>query len=419
MIRKETTPNIFRSELISSIKKKREQKDPRKRDFKPEALELPFLDVYLARHFGFCFGVENAIEIAYKAVDEFQKSGDSGSAIYLLSEMIHNPDVNNDLLSYGVRFLCDTKGNQLIPFTELNPNDIVILPAFGISLEVEADLAKQGVDLKRYDTTCPFVVRVWKKAKQIASNGYTVVIHGKPEHEETRATFSHVANYGPTIVIRDVREAELLASFISKNRLSEDSLREFSDVFKGRFSKEFNPSEHLEKLGVVNQTTMLAEDTLAVTEVLRRRSLEEYHTQNIESVFADTRDTLCYATSENQRSVLGMLELDLDFVVVVGGFNSSNTIHLAKLASKRFRAYHVTDALSFDNQHITFRDTSSGSMIKNSVWLSEFASKFVDGVSLKVGITAETSTPDSVIEEVINSLAASVASFAGTILISN
>jgi 4-hydroxy-3-methylbut-2-en-1-yl diphosphate reductase len=406
MIRKETTPQIYRSDLIASIKKKRTETDARKKDFRPEILNFDNLKIFLARHFGFCFGVENAIEIAYKAVDEYFEthSDNNERRLYLLSEMIHNPDVNNDLLSRGVKFLCDTKGNSLIPFSELNKGDTVILPAFGVSREIEAELTSRGVDLTKYDTTCPFVKRVWKKAWQIAEKGYTVVIHGKPEHEETRATFSHVANQAATIVIRDTKEAEELAHYIKKETLTYTEEENFYSAFSDRISKGFSPKIHLRKLGVVNQTTMLAEDTLAVTDILKGKILTELNPSQLSDVFADMRDTLCYATSENQSSVWALLEQELDLVIVVGGFNSSNTMHLAKLASKQFKSYHINAASAFTAQEITYRDCFSGEIKKDFAWLKIPQSSS----ELRVGLTAGASTPDSVVESVINKLVNSV-----------
>ena len=164
------------------------------KDLSPTCLDFGPLKIYLARHFGFCYGVENAIEISFKTIEE-----NPDKRIFLLSEMIHNPQVNADLLASGVRFLQDTKGNQQIPFEELTAEDIVIIPAFGTTLDIEAKLESIGIPTEKYNTTCPFVEKVWNRSEQIAKKGYSIVIHGKPGHEETRATFSHAASGSSSI----------------------------------------------------------------------------------------------------------------------------------------------------------------------------------------------------------------------------
>src|SRR4029079_8411714 len=182
-------PIIYRSPLISAIKKKRKEQDRMKKDFSPTLLDFGKLKIYLARHFGFCYGVENAIEIAFRTIEE-----NPGKRIFLLSEMIHNPQVNADLLEKGIQFLQDTYGKQLISFDELNENDIVLIPAFGTTLEIENILNAKGIHTEKYNTTCPFVEKVWNRSAQIAEKGYSIVVHGKPKHEETRATFSHASS---------------------------------------------------------------------------------------------------------------------------------------------------------------------------------------------------------------------------------
>src|SRR6201996_168869 len=204
-----TIPIIYRSPLISAIKNRRKQQDKMKKDFTPTLLDLGNLQVYLARHFGFCYGVENAIEISFRTIEE-----NPGRPIFLLSEMIHNPQVNADLQARGVRFLQDTHGQQLIPFESLTPDDIVIIPAFGTTLEIEEKLHHAGIHTERYNTTCPFVEKVWNRSSQIAQKRYTIVVHGKPGHEETRATFSHAAAETPTVIVRDMAEAQQLAAYI-------------------------------------------------------------------------------------------------------------------------------------------------------------------------------------------------------------
>ncbi len=327
-------PSSYRSPLITAIKNKRRAEDKMKKDYFPTLLDFGSLHIYLARHFGFCYGVENAIDIAFRTVEE-----NPDKNIFLLSEMIHNPTVNSDLQKRGIRFLQDTKGRQLIPFENLHSTDIVITPAFGTSLEIDALLRSRGIHTETYNTTCPFVEKVWNRSGQIAEKKFTVIIHGKPGHEETRATFSHAAAAGPALVIRNMEEAILLGAFIRK----EKSSREFYELFRNRASNGFDPSMDLERIGVVNQTTMLASETQQIADYLKQAILERAFTmkQNPAEQFADTRDTLCYATNDNQSAVLGMLEIPADLAIVVGGYNSSNTSHLVELFEQRLPTYFV------------------------------------------------------------------------------
>lgn len=229
-------PIIYRSPLISAIKQSRKQEDKLKKDFSPTLLDFGDLQIFLARHFGFCYGVENAIEIAFRTIEE-----NIGKRIFLLSEMIHNPQVNADLQERGVQFLMDTYGHQLIPFEELNAEDIVIIPAFGTTLEIEAKLVAIGLQTERYNTTCPFVEKVWNRAEAIGKKGYTVIVHGKPRHEETRATFSHAAADTPTLVVNDIEDARLLAEYIT----GVHPLQDFYTTFKGRYSPDLTSPEIL------------------------------------------------------------------------------------------------------------------------------------------------------------------------------
>src|SRR5258705_947824 len=237
-------PIIYRSPLISAIKQKRKEVDKMKKDFTPTLLDFGPLHIYLARHFGFCYGVENAIEIAFRTVEE-----NPGKRIFLLSEMIHNPQVNADLQAHGIRFLQDTYGRQLIAFEEINADDIVLIPAFGTTLEIEKKLNLIGIQTEKYNTTCPFVEKVWNRSEIIAKKDYTIIIHGKPKHEETRATFSHAAENGPAVIIKDMEEARALAKYIT----GEKSGSFFYNEFKGKYSERFDVEKDLQRIGVVNQ----------------------------------------------------------------------------------------------------------------------------------------------------------------------
>jgi len=306
--------------------------DARKQDFRPTTLDFGAVRIQLARHFGFCFGVENAIEISYKAIAE-----NPGKRIFLLSQMIHNPVVNEDLESRGVRFLQDTLGREITPLSEVESEDVVIIPAFGATLEIQARLENIGVNVLKYNTTCPFVEKVWKRSAKLGAEEYTIVIHGKPDHEETRTTFSHAASSGHAMIVANKEEANLLAHLIMKG---EEIADEFWAAFKGRTSKGFNPEYHLQKLGVVNQTTMIATETQEIADIVRSAVGDKG--------FANTRDTLCYATNDNQRATMGAIEEGADLAIVVGGYNSSNTSHIVELCEKKMPTYFVRNELSWE-----------------------------------------------------------------------
>ena len=223
-------PAFYRSPIISKLKEKRKLEDPRKKDFSPSQLFIGQITFILPRHFGFCYGVENAIEKSYRAISE-----NPGKRIFLLSQMIHNPDVNEDLQSYGLSFLQDTQGNQLIPFESLSSEDIVIIPAFGTTLEIEEKLRKSGANIDTYNTTCPFVEKVWNRSEKLGENGHTLVIHGKHEHEETRATFSHSKKNAPSLVVRNIEETKVLADAIL-GKITND---QFWEHFKDKTSEGF------------------------------------------------------------------------------------------------------------------------------------------------------------------------------------
>ena len=192
---------------------------------------------YIARHFGFCYGVENAIEISYKAIEE-----NPDKRVFLLSQMIHNQEVNNDLIGRGVKFIMDTDGTQFIPWDELKKDDVVIIPAFGTTLEIEHILLRKGIEVQKYNTTCPFVEKVWNRSEKLGGENYTIIIHGKPKHEETRATFSHSAKNGHSVIVRDMEEAKALAEYI----LGRKSKEEFYNEFQGNYSDGFDPERDLQ-----------------------------------------------------------------------------------------------------------------------------------------------------------------------------
>ena len=384
-------PVKYRSPLISAVKLKRKQQDRLKKDFSPTLLDFGNVHIYLARHFGFCYGVENAIEIAFRTVQE-----NPGKRIFLLSEMIHNPQVNRDLQELGVDFLQDTYGRQLIPFDTLQPDDIVLIPAFGTTLSLEAMLHEKGIVTEKYNTTCPFVEKVWNRGEQIAQKGYSIVIHGKPLHEETRATFSHAAANAPAVIVNDMRDAERLAKYIRKELPAE----QFYEEFSGRYSEGFDIEKDLQRFGVINQTTQLASDTQAIAEYLKSVMVELYNldNSNVQERFADTRDTLCYATNDNQTAVTGMLETEADFALVVGGYNSSNTTHLVDLCENKLPTYFINGAANIlSDQQIRSFDIHQKKE-------SEITGFIPSTRPLRVLLTSGASCPDAIVEEVIGRL---------------
>lgn len=327
-------PDYYRSSIITPLKEFRRKRDKLKRDYTPTTLDFGPVKFLLARHFGFCYGVENAVEIAYKAIAE-----NPDKRLFLLSEMIHNPDVNADLQDRGVRFVLDTHGKQLIPWSDLTPDDVIIIPAFGTTLETQQQLSAIGMNIEKYDTTCPFVEKVWNKATQIGQKSYTVIVHGKPSHEETRATFSHSKESAPTVVIRDMAQAQRLALYITGERSPE----QFFEEFAGQYSVGFDPTRDLQRIGVVNQTTMLASDTQGIADYLKRVMIQRYSLSPdmVETHFANTRDTLCYATNDNQDATYTLLTYPADLAIVAGGYNSSNTSHIVELCASKLPTYFI------------------------------------------------------------------------------
>ncbi len=382
-------PVFYRSPIISKIKHSRKLNDPRKKDYSPTELDFGPVIFYIARHFGFCYGVENAIEISYKAIEE-----NPGNRIFLLSEMIHNSEVNDDLINRGIKFLMDTTGKQLIEWGELNENDIVIIPAFGTTIEIKNKLSELGINTLKYNTTCPFVEKVWNRADSLGKENFTIIVHGKYKHEETRATFSHSKESAPTLVIRDIEETKLLGKIIT----GEIKRNEFYIIFKDRYSGGFDPEIHLNRIGVVNQTTMLATETQSITDYLKNVMIKKFSERNIKDHFADTKDTLCYATHDNQKATYGLLENNADIAIVVGGYNSSNTSHIVELFENKFPTYFV----SSENK-ILSKNLISHFDIHNQSELS--TEKFLpEKIPVKIILTSGASCPDSIVDEVLQKI---------------
>ena len=385
-------PIVYRSPLISAIKKKRKENDRMKKDFSPTVLDFGPVQILLARHFGFCYGVENAIDIAFRTIEE-----NEGKRIFLLSEMIHNPQVNADLKASGVQFLQDNSGNQIIPFESLTAEDIVLIPAFGTTLDIEKKLRKIGIHVEKYNTTCPFVEKVWNRSEAIAKNQYTIIIHGKPSHEETRATFSHAAANAPSVVVKDMQQTIELAKYIT----GEKPQSQFYTEFKNQHSAGFDVTKDLQRIGVVNQTTMLASDTQAIADYLKETMLKKYGLteETIKERFADTRDTLCYATNDNQTAVSGMLQAAADLAIVVGGYNSSNTSHLVELCEEKLPTYFINseEKILSPNTIMHYNFHTHMELVTDN-YLPEKQ-------PVKILLTSGASCPDALVEGVIKKLA--------------
>jgi len=379
-------PEYYKSPIISKVKAKRKLDDPRKKDFSPTTLKFGSVEFIISRHFGFCYGVENAIEKSYRAIQE-----NPDKRIFLISQMIHNPDVNQDLLSQGVRFIQNTDGTQIIPWDEITPEDIVIIPAFGTTTEIRDLLINKGVDVQTYNTTCPFVEKVWNRSAKLGENDHTIIIHGKHNHEETKATFSHSKENSPSLIVKNMEETKFLADFI----LGKHTLSEFNLFFEGKFSENFNAEKDLNKIGVVNQTTMLATETQEIADFLHTTMIEKFGIESIKNHFADTRDTLCYATNDNQSATLELLNLEADLAIVVGGYNSSNTSHLVELLEPKFKTFFIKneDEITSKND-ITSFDISTKKIVQSDQFLG-------NKTNLRIIITSGASCPDAIVDNVM------------------
>lgn len=378
-------PAFYRSPIISKVKARRKLDDPRKQDFSPTRLAFSKVEFIIARHFGFCYGVENAIEKSYKAIQDHPEK-----RIFLLSQMIHNPDVNEDLLAQGIKFLQTPAGEQLIPFSELTSNDIVIIPAFGTTVAIAEEIRSTGANIDSYNTTCPFVEKVWNRSQKLGETDHTIIIHGKYDHEETRATFSHSNQTAPSLVIKNMIEAEFLGEVMNGKK----STDEFYTYFEGKYSPGFSPELHLNKIGVVNQTTMLASETQEITDYLRSVLIQKHGETEIKSHMADTRDTLCYATNDNQSSTYALSETAPDLAIVVGGYNSSNTTHLVEILEKTIPTFFVKGA----DDLVSLNLIRSFNIHNKTIEEREF---LPSNKGLKIAITSGASCPDAIVDRIM------------------
>ncbi len=378
-------PEKYKSSVIATVKDWRKRRDPRKQDVSPSSLDFGPVEFILPRHFGFCYGVENAIEISYKAINE-----NPDKRIFLLSQMIHNPAVNEDLEAAGIRFIMDTEGHQFIDWSEITSEDVVIIPAFGTTIEIEEKLKSLGVETKKYNTTCPFVEKVWKRSAEIGQKGYTNIIHGKYKHEETRATFSHSNQHSASIIVRDMKEAQKLAGYITGDSPADS----FYEVFKGKYSEGFQVESDLKKIGVVNQTTMLATETQEIADFFKGVVTNKYGPD----AFADTRDTLCYATNDNQDATNAVRSVGADLAIVIGGYNSSNTSQLVTILEETMPVYFIKDQNEIiDRNTIRHFNYGQNQLITSFGWLPIKA-------KVRIVLTSGASCPDTVVESVLEQI---------------
>jgi 4-hydroxy-3-methylbut-2-en-1-yl diphosphate reductase len=349
------------------------------------------LTVHLAREFGFCYGVDRAVDYAYQARRRFP-----GRNVFLTGEIIHNPHVNDQLRAAGIRFLSDS-GERSHP---LGPEDVVILPAFGVTVGDMQRLADHGCTL--VDTTCGSVLNVWKNVVRYAQEGFTAVIHGKVKHEETRATASQALKYpnGRYLILLDRGEAAIVCEYIRSGGDRGEFLRRFA----GAMSPGFDPDRDLERIGCANQTTMLMSESLEIGEMFREAMRDRYGEAELGTRFR-AFDTICSATQERQDAVIALLdEQPLDLMVVVGGYNSSNTCNLARICAERVRTYHIADpSCLISREEVRHRpvgapSTTSSPETVTRGWLPESG-------PVVVGLTAGASTPNNIVGEVIRRLA--------------
>lgn len=382
-------PIFYNSSLFTRLKEYRNSIDPRKQDLSSTELDFGPVRFYLARHFGFCYGVQNAIEISYKILEE-----NPDKRIFLLSEIIHNPIVNKDLQFRGINFIMKPNGEQIIPWEEITPDDIVIIPAFGTTVEIEEKLKSIGLQIEKYDTTCPFVKKVWNRAAALAKKNYTVIIHGKYKHEETKATFSHSVQHTNAVIVLNLEEAKILGKII----LGELPPEKFYEFFKGKYSEGFDPEVHLKRIGVVNQTTMLASETAEISEYFKNIMIQKYGLENLKEHYANTSDTLCYATYDNQEATIEMLNKKADFAIVVGGYNSSNTSHIVELCESKVKTYFVSsqEKILSPNEILHFDLKTKQEKLTRNYLPSKS--------KIDILLTSGASCPDAVIEGVLRKI---------------
>ncbi len=401
---------LYQSQLCSAIKALARQHE--RTATAPVTLDFGAVRYVIPSHFGFCLGVKNAIERAYETLAE-----NPGRRVFMLSELIHNPFVNEDLLRRGLRYLQTDKGRAYTIddapgsaelWATLTPDDIVIIPAFGATDEDKRRLVRRGLAVSRYDATCMLVEKVWKAARAYGHEGYTVIIHGKSEHEETKATFSNTRRYAPAVIVRNIEETRLLAEIIASD---DPAVRaKFYTRFAGKHTPGFDVARHLERVAIVNQTTLLMNETLGIIEHLRGVYRSKY---GDDSRVGGTsrRDTLCYATQVNQDALSRALAEPLDAAFVIGGKNSSNTYQLYRLCEERLgsMAFFIQSEANITSraevQHYVYGG-GAGHTEARELWPQDhLAEASAAGLPpRRILITGGASCPDGIIQQVITRL---------------
>lgn len=399
---------LYQSQLCAAIKALARQHE--RSAAAPVTLDFGAVHYVIPSHFGFCLGVKNAIERAYETLAE-----NPGRRVFMLSELIHNPFVNEDLLRRGLRYLQTDKGapyttdgrvaagaaHERTLWDTLTPEDIVIIPAFGATDEDKRRLVRKGIAVFHYDATCMLVEKVWKAARAYGREGYTVVIHGKHEHEETKATFSNTRRFAPAVIVRNLEEARLLGEIIA----SDDATvhRRFYELFAGRHTPGFDVARHLERVAVVNQTTLLMNETLSIIEHLRGVYRQKFG-DDTRVGGTSRRDTLCYATQVNQDALSRALAGPLDAAFVIGGKNSSNTYQLYRLCEQKLgaNAFFIQSEASIRSpdtvEHYLYVGGGAGRTENRPLWRHGGT----DAAEPKrVLITGGASCPDGIIQQVI------------------
>jgi len=408
----QVSSGLYQSKLCAAIKALARQHE--RKATAPVTLDFGAIEYIIPSHFGFCLGVKNAIERAYETL-----AANPDRRVFMLSELIHNPFVNEDLWRRGLRYLQTDKG---IPYTlagtpstddstdeliwdSLTPEDIVIIPAFGATNEDKARLVRKGLEVYAHDATCMLVEKVWKAARSYGREGYTVIIHGKAEHEETKATYSNTQRYAPAVIVRNQDEGQKLAAIVASSDQSER--QQFYTEFAGKFTAGFDVDRDLQRVAVVNQTTLLMNETLAITESLREAFRERYGPEGAERVGGGgRRDTLCYATQVNQDALGRALAEPLDTAFVIGGKNSSNTYQLYRLCAEKLedKAFFVQSEKNIlsreSSQHFVFPaqgPASGGILEERPLWADDQTPK-------RVLLTGGASCPDGLIQAIITRL---------------
>jgi 4-hydroxy-3-methylbut-2-enyl diphosphate reductase len=347
------------------------------------------LTLHLAKEFGFCYGVDRAVDYAYQTRKKFPTK-----RVLLTGEIIHNPHVNDRLREKGIHILTDPGEDR----STLGPDDVVILPAFGVSIGELAELERQGCTL--VDTTCGSVLNVWKNVRRYAQDGFTSVIHGKVHHEETRATASQATQSpnGRFLIVRDEAEAEIACAFIRNGGDAATFIARFGDAV----SPGFDPARDLTKIGCANQTTMLMTESLRIGEMFRRAMADRYGEAELATRFR-AFDTICSATQERQDAVVALLdERPLDLMVVIGGYNSSNTCNLARICAERVPVFHIAEpACLVSASEIRHRPTGAPSTTDVPEKVSR---NWLPSGAITVGLTAGASTPNNIVGQVIERL---------------